>query len=262
MKGIRKIVEIDEERCTGCGQCVPACAEGAMQIVDGKARLVKDIYCDGLGACLGECPEGALRIIEREAEEFDPEAVEEYLRENGAGEHAPHEPGDSAQSARHGQPAHSGCPSSRVVSLGSSPCDDADRPRSASGGASALRNWPVKIKLIPANAPFLKGADVLVAADCTVVVRAGFHNDFLQGKALLTGCPKFDNPQEYVKKFAEIFHAADIRSVTVLDMEVPCCSALPMIVKKGMAMAGKDVPVEEITISINGKVIKREKSAA
>ena len=249
MKSVRKIIEIDEERCDGCGQCVIACAEGAVEIVDGKARLIKETYCDGLGACLGECPQGALRIIERHAAEFDPEEVEKHLESSGKGEEAP----------KATVPFQ--CPSSRIRLFETS-CDVANRPAMQDSTASALSHWPVQIRLAPASAPFLKGADLLVAADCTPVAYGNFHCDFLQGKALLLGCPKFDDVSQYIKKFAEIFSVADIKSVTVLEMEVPCCSALPVIVKKGMAEAGKKIPIEEVVVGVRGTILGRRKSAA
>jgi NAD-dependent dihydropyrimidine dehydrogenase PreA subunit len=249
MKSVRKIIEIDEERCDGCGQCVISCAEGAIEIVDGKAKLIKETYCDGLGACLGECPQGALRIIEREAAEFDPEEVEKHLEGKGMG-------GTTEQVAASFQ-----CPSSQLRLFETS-CETANRPSSQSSTASALSHWPVQIRLVPANAPFLKGADLLVAADCTPVAYGNFHCEFLQGKVLLLGCPKFDDAPQYIKKFAEIFSAADIKSVTVLEMEVPCCSALPGIVKKGMEEAGKKIPLEEVVIGVRGTILGRRKLAA
>lgn len=249
MKSVRKIIEIDEERCDGCGQCVIACAEGAMEIVDGKARLMKETYCDGLGACLGECPQGALRIIERQAAEFDPEEVEKHLERSGKGEQTPK------------ATVPSQCPSSQIRLFETS-CEGANRPAMPVSTASALSHWPVQIRLVPANAPFLKGADLLVAADCTPVAYGNFHCDFLQGKALLLGCPKFDDVPQYIKKFAEIFSVADIKSVTVLEMEVPCCSALPTIVRKGMAEAGKKIPIEEVVVGVRGTILGRRKPAA
>lgn len=250
MKVIRKIVEIDEERCDGCGLCVPACAEGAIQVVDGKARLLSDRYCDGLGACLGECPNEALRIIEREAEEFDEEAVEEHLE------------AEAEAGVEEGVMA-CGCPSSQVQSFvpsargqgspGSAPQERAE---------SALSHWPVQIRLVPPTAPFLRGADLLVVADCTPVAYPNFHQDFLAGKVVMVGCPKFDEPQPYVEKFGEIFKVADIQSVTVAVMEVPCCQGLPAIVKKGMEAAGKKVPMEVVVVSTRGEILKRRRIAA
>lgn len=245
----RKIVEINEELCDGCGQCVLSCAEGAIEVIDGKAKIVKDSYCDGLGACLGECPQGALKIIEREADEFDPEAVEEYLKEK-----------EQREEAAAG-PMACGCPSSQIQVFDAA-CKEANRPVGQTGGSSALTHWPVQIRLVPAKAPFLKGAHLLVAADCTPVAYPDFHRDFVQGRVVLLGCPKFDDVNEYVQKFAEIFETANIRSVTVLDMEVPCCSALPAIVKKGMKASGKTIPLEEVTVSIRGEVLKRKQTAA
>jgi len=244
MKMLRKIIEIDEELCNGCGQCVPSCAEGAIQIIDGKARLVAERYCDGLGACLGECPTGALKIVEREAEEFDEEAVEEYLRQQ------------KIKEQQSSSTLACGCPSERVEQFTPlTPCQQANRPVEQKDCKSALSHWPVQIRLVPPSAPFLKGADLLVAADCTPVAYPRFHEDLLRGKVVLLGCPKFDNAHEYVAKFKEIFESADIRSVTNLIMEVPCCSALPVIVQKGMEEAGKDVPIRNIVVSTRGELL-------
>ncbi len=251
MKVTRKIIEIDEELCDGCGQCVPSCAEGAIEIVDGKARLSAEKYCDGLGACLGECPTGALTIVEREAEDFDEEAVEQHLSSK-----AQEEVSQEATMA-------CGCPSVQIQSFGpSTPCQEAKQPTIQKSKDSALSHWPVQIKLVPPTAPFLKGADLLVAADCTPVAYPNFHQDFLKGRVIMVGCPKFDDVQEYVQKFADVFKATDIKSVTVVVMEVPCCQGLPMIVGKGMEMAGKKVPMEKVVISPGGKILNRQKNAA
>lgn len=240
MKVTRKIIEIDEGLCNGCAQCVPSCAEGALQIIDGKAKVVSDNLCDGLGACLGECPTGALRIIERDAEDFDEEAVEKRLHEN--------------QVKTEAEPVLScGCPSSAVQILS---CPDAGRPSfQEQNDESTLAHWPVQIKLVPAKAPFLKGADLLVLADCVPVSFPTLHRDFLKGKAVMMGCPKFDDVEEYINKFAQVFKEAGIKSVTTVIMEVPCCSGLPMIVKKGMDQSGVKVPMEKIVISTKGKII-------
>ena len=251
MKVIRKIIEIDEELCNGCGQCVPSCAEGALEIVDGKAKVIADIYCDGLGACLGECPTGALTIVEREAVEFDEEAVEELLKAKD--EKAP----------PRGETLPCGCPSTQLRAFApSTPCQMANNPAEMTTGASELCHWPVQIKLVPPTAPFLKGADLLVAADCTPVAYPNFHRDFLKGRAVMVGCPKFDDAQEYIRKFADIFKTADINSVTVVVMEVPCCQGLPLIVEKGMALSGKKIPTEKVVISTRGEIIARERLAA
>lgn len=249
MESKRKIIEIDEERCDGCGQCVLKCAEGAIEIIDGKAKLIKDSFCDGLGACLGECPQGALKIIEREAPEFDPEAVERHLEERDK-KPLPAAPAMAC-----------GCPSSQVRTFQG----HASKPAAAEPGAasaSALAHWPVQIRLVPPQAPFLKEADLLVVSDCVPVAHPNFHRDFVAGKVVLLGCPKFDNASEYVQKFEQIFRTANIRSVTVMEMEVPCCSALPMIVKKGMEAAGKRIPTEEIVVSVRGEVLRRKGMAA
>lgn len=250
MKKTRKIIDINEDLCNGCGQCIVSCAEGALQIVDGKARLVSEVYCDGLGACLGHCPTDAIRIIEREAEDFDEEAVEEHLKRMGKTAHAPAK-----------EPVAPACPSARVMTF-QSPCQMANRPVFNTDGGSALSHWPVQIKLVPPTAPFLKGADLLVAADCTPAAYPRFHAEFLRDRVVMIGCPKFDNIQEYVQRFADIFSSADIKSVTVVDMEVPCCAKLPLIVKKGLELSGRLVPLEEVVISTRGEILKRESIAA
>ncbi len=246
MKITRKIIEINEERCSGCGECATACAEGAIRIIDGKAKLIAETYCDGLGACLGECPEGALTITERESDEFDPVAVEEHLKAGGF------MPG-------HVEPVMAcGCPSQNIEVFPSSQLPS-DRGQVRGGGevASALTQWPVQIRLIPPSAPFLKNADLLIAADCTPLAYAGFHQNLIPGKVVMLGCPKFDDTEEYVEKFTEIFSAVDIRSVTVVDMEVPCCSKLPMIVRKAMSLSNKAIPFEEIVISRRGAILQK-----
>lgn len=245
MKAKRKIIEIDEERCDGCGSCVPACAEGAIQIVDGKARVVSEKFCDGLGACLGECPRNALRIVEREAEEFDEEAVEAHLKAD-----------------RVMPPGATGCPSAQVRQFeAAAASDEKVKELAHPRRAGALAHWPIQIRLVPADAPFLKGADLLVAADCTPVAYPAFHREFLTGKAVLLGCPKFDDVEAYIQKFAEIFRKADISTITVLVMEVPCCQGLPYIVVKGMERAGTRVPVNLVVIGAKGNVQERKKLA-
>lgn len=236
-KTIRKIIEIDEELCTGCGECVPDCAEGSLEIVDGKARLVEDKLCDGLGACLGSCPTGALRIVEREADEFDEHAVEVFLAEKKKKESAP----------------VGGCPSARLQSFQGSPCQAANVPGTQTG--SALSHWPVQIRLIPASAPFLENSDVLVAADCTAVSYAQISNDFVKGRVVMMGCPKFDDAQMYVDRFTEILQAGKVMSLTVLIMEVPCCSSMLQIIKKARDDAGSSIPVRQVVISTQGQII-------
>jgi len=245
----RKIIEIDYERCNGCGQCVLACAESAIRIQDGKARLISDTYCDGLGACLGECPQDALKIVEREAPEFDEKAVEEHVQASGRKQEVP--------------PANvsAGCPSAAVRHFDRG--RDSAKPEAGTGpAASALSNWPVQIRLVPPGAPFLENADLLVTADCVPVAYPSFHKDFLPGRVVLLGCPKFDDADSYIQKFTQIFKTANIKSVTVVVMEVPCCQGLPAIVKEGMDAAGKQVPIEKVVVSAEGGIIKRTRLAA
>ncbi|MFZ0450056.1 MAG: 4Fe-4S binding protein [Desulfatiglandaceae bacterium] len=246
MKVMRKIIEIDDELCDGCGQCVPSCAEGAIQLVDGKARLAAEKYCDGLGACLGECPNGALQVIEREADDFDEEAVEVYLKEQEKG------------TKQTGFTMASACPSSQIHVFAPAEYGEAPGETEALGRVgSRLTHWPVQINLIPPTAPFLKGADLLILADCTPVAYPNLHTDFLEGKVIMMGCPKFDDVQGYIDKFTEIFKTAGIKSITALVMEVPCCSGLPMIIKRAMEAAGKEIPLEQVVISTKGKVLRK-----
>jgi Pyruvate/2-oxoacid:ferredoxin oxidoreductase delta subunit len=247
MKVLRKIIEIDDEKCDGCGNCVPSCAEGAIQIVDGKARVVADKYCDGLGACLGECPQGALKIVEREAEEFDEAAVHELLEQQAK---------DGRPPAQGSLAAPGGCPSAAVKTFFTSPCDCANQPQNhGTGGMSALGHWPVQIRLVPAGAPFLKNADLLIAADCVPVAYPAFHKDFLAGKAVMIGCPKFDNAQEYVDKLTRVFKESGIKSITAVIMEVPCCAGLPAIIKKALENSGMDIPFSQVTVSAKGEIL-------
>ena len=248
MKVKRKIIQIDEERCDGCGNCVISCAEGALKIIDGKAKVISDNLCDGLGACIGECPQGALIIIERNAEEFDEAAVESHLK-------------GQDPAAEKKTSAVRGCPSTRIQSFAlASNCQAANVPRAQESGSapSALGHWPVQIRLIPPTAPFLKSADLLVVADCVPVAFPTLHRDFMAGKAVMVGCPKFDDAREYIDRFAEIFRTAGINSVTVVVMEVPCCSGLPTIVSKGMQEAGVTVPFKQVTISTRGEILEAQ----
>lgn len=248
MKLKRKIIEIDEERCNGCGQCVISCAEGALAIVDGKAKVISDNLCDGLGACVGECPEDALRIIDREAEAFDEEAVEAHL----AAQQAKEKPLEKVMAC--------GCPSTQIQSF--KPCPSAQiKIRPNTGQASTLSHWPVQIKLIPPNAPFLKGADLLVVADCVPVAFPSLHQEMLQGKAIMIGCPKFDDADEYIEKFEAFFKTAGIKSITTIVMEVPCCSGLPMMVLKGRKKAGSHLPVNQIVVSTRGQILEERQVA-
>lgn len=234
MQTTRKIIEIDEELCTGCGECVPNCAEGSLRIIDGKARLVADKLCDGLGACLGHCPTGALKIIEREAEDFDQAEVDAFL-------------------AAEGKQAHASCPSAQLKMMQPDSCAVANTPTGQ--GGSALSHWPVQIRLVPPSAPFLENCDLLIAADCTAVAYANLHRDFLQGRKVMMGCPKFDDQQLYVDRFTELFKTRTLKSVTILIMEVPCCGAMLQIVRHAYEQAGCTVPVRQVVISTEGSLL-------
>ena len=243
---MRKIIEIDEELCDGCGNCVLACAEGAIQIIDGKAKVIADKYCDGLGACIGDCPQDALKIIEREAEDFDEEAVEELLKQQKT-------------EKKLAEPIACGCPSTTISTFPTADegaCDCANKPTiQSSGGASCLGHWPVQIKLVPAGASFLRDADLVIAADCVPVAYPSFHADFLKGNAIMIGCPKFDNAEENVEKLSQVFKVSGIKSITAVIMEVPCCSAMPMIIKKALEKAGVDIPYKEVVVSYRGEIL-------
>lgn len=252
MKQVRKIIKIDEELCDGCGLCIPDCAEGSLQVIDGKAKLVADNLCDGLGACLGSCPTGALKIIERKADDFDEEAVELFL----------------ADQEKHTQPVSPettmdcGCASTHIQSLKQvTPCQTANKPTRIPAAASAtdsqLSHWPIQIRLIPPHAPFLQGADVLVAADCCTAAAPDFQSRYLTGKVVMMGCPKFDDAESYIQRFSEIIDTCNLKSLTILIMEVPCCSAMNVIIKKALEKASKNVPVEQITISTRGQELER-----
>jgi len=241
----RKIIRIDEEKCDGCGQCVPACAEGALQIIDGKARLVSDVYCDGLGACLGECPRGALTIEDREAPSFDAQAVREHLARRDAA------CGDIHASAQSERLPH-GCPGAASETL--------DRGESAPhAGAEAapslLGNWPVQIHLVPPQAPYLQGARLLIAADCVPFAYADFHRRFLADRVLLVGCPKLDDADFYRQKLAQILSQNDIRSIEIAHMEVPCCSGLVRVVGQALDDAGSKIPLTITKVGIRGGIL-------
>lgn len=248
MKTIRRIIEIDEELCDGCGQCILSCAEGALALVDGKARVLSDNLCDGLGACMGECPTGALKIVEKEADEFDEEAVEKHLESGGPGRNKEEENNRPPTLAR-------GCPSAQVKTFMNTGVKQAG-VSPAGKQASALGHWPVQIRLVPANAPFLKGANLLVLADCAAVAYPDLHSDLLAGRVVMMGCPKFDDVEEYIERFGQIFSSAGVKSITIAYMEVPCCAGLPYVVKKGLEKAGANIPLRETMISGTGAVLK------
>lgn len=238
---VRNIIRIDEEKCDGCGQCVVDCAEAALQIVDGKAKLVKEMYCDGLGACLGGCPTGALTIIQREAEEFDEEATHRHVEE--------------MNKMRQQESVPAGCPGSKAF-------DFTEKAETSHGDAESkpeLTNWPVQLKLVATNAPYLQNADVLLAADCTAFSAVNFHSRFIKGKKLLIACPKLDDAQLYFEKLTEMFNESTIRSINVVRMEVPCCGGLGYIVKEALKKSGKNIPYNEVVIGIKGDILSEGK---
>jgi NAD-dependent dihydropyrimidine dehydrogenase PreA subunit len=261
---MREIVRIDEDKCDGCGLCVPACAEGAIQIIDGKAKLLADNLCDGLGACLGHCPKDAIIIEKRAADEFDEEAVDQHLQAIGrptlqhqahavhAHAHA-HAGGGCPSAAVQVHGGGGGCPSARLMNL--APKAPADAAGDEAGTRpSELRQWPVQMHLVPPTAPFLQGADLLLAADCAAFAYADFHKDLLKGKALLIGCPKLDDGQAYLQKLTAMLQHNDIKRLTVVHMEVPCCSGLVMMARQAVAQSGKDVPLETIRVGVQGEI--------
>jgi ferredoxin len=274
----RKIIKIDQIKCNGCGECIPNCPEGAIQIIDNKARLISDLFCDGLGACLGHCPQGAITIEEREAEEYDERKVMEnivrqgknvirahlahlkehgqaellnqakaYLKERGIENPLLEEP---SILHKHGA---SGCPGAEVM-------DFRERQVRAKGDVNAhreseLQTWPIQIMLVPPFAPYLNNADLLVAADCVGFAYADFHEYLLKGKTLLVGCPKFDDLEIYREKFTQIFKQNIIKSVTYAHMEVPCCFGLVSVINEAISLSGKNIPFKEVVISVKGELI-------
>lgn len=239
----RKIVKIDEEKCNGCGLCIPNCVEGALQIIDGKAKLISEKYCDGLGACLGHCPQDAITIIEREAEDFDEKAVEAFLHKK---------PEVKPDSKSQPAPLFTGCPSSRAMHF--KVPEVHTESTSTTPSISQLTQWPVQLKLVPVNAPYFQDADLLVVADCVPFAYPNFHQDFLKGRAVVVGCPKLDDIQYYKEKLTEIFKTNSIRSVTIPYMEVPCCFGLVKATEDAIKASGKDIPLRKIEISIQGKI--------
>lgn len=234
---VRRVIQIDEEKCNGCGICAEACHEGAIGIVDGKAKLLRDDYCDGLGDCLPNCPVGAISFIEREAAAYDEAAVQENKKK---------------QMQAMGQAPVGGCPGSRMRQLERKPAEE--NQNAGSPVSSQLRQWPVQIKLAPVNAPYFDGAKLLIAADCTAYAYGSFHQDFIRGKVTLIGCPKLDDV-DYSEKLTEIIRNNDIKSVTVVRMEVPCCGGLEHATVTALKNSGKFIPWNVVTISIDGKIL-------
>ena len=238
----RRIIQIDETKCNGCGACAAACHEGAIAMVDGKAHLMRDDYCDGLGDCLPTCPTGAITFVEREAAPYDEAAVlAAKQRKAQAG-------GGCPGSAPHA--LHTGCPGSRAQTL----AGGGEEPALPTAAPSRLRQWPVQIKLVPIEAPFFDGAKLLIAADCTAYAYAAFHERFIRGHITLVGCPKLDSV-DYSEKLTEILHRNDIREVTVVRMEVPCCGGLEQAAKRALQASGKFLPWQVVTISTDGRIL-------
>jgi len=231
----RKIIKIDEEKCDGCGQCVLSCAEGALEIINGKAKLVSENYCDGLGACIGECPQGALIVEERVAPEFDEKAVKQFLHEKRKAE----------------AELPCGCPSHTVTQFDRTETEGTVAEAVKHRG-SMLMHWPVQLRLVPPTAPFLKNADLVLVADCVPFAYADFHNDFLKDHAVLVACPKLDDYDAHLAKLSEVINQAQLNSLTVAHMEVPCCSGLVHMAKQAIGDSGKSVPFEEVTIGVRG----------
>ena len=231
----RRIIEIDQEKCNGCGACAQACHEGAIGMVNGKAQLLRDDYCDGLGDCLPACPTGAITFVEREAAAYDEQAVKENQRKK--------------------QQAQGGCPGQRMRQF-SRPAPAAHSPSLPGERVSQLAQWPCQIKLAPVNAPYFDGARLLIAADCAAYAYAGIHEDFMAGKVTLIGCPKLDNV-DYSEKLSQIIAHNDIQSVTILRMEVPCCGGLEMAAKKALQQSGKFIPWQVVTLSVDGKILDK-----
>ncbi len=240
----RKIIKIDEGKCNGCGECIPNCPEGALQVIDGKARLVSDLFCDGLGACLGHCPQGAIEVEEREAGEYDERRVMDnvvkqgenvvkahldHLREHGQSEYLK-EAVDFLE--ERGLEVPSASPLSKK---------------------EGLRQWPIQLNLVPPSAPFLEGADLLVAADCVPFAYAGFHQDLLKGRIVVAGCPKFDDRQAYREKLTAFFREHEFKSVTVARMEVPCCRGIQVLVEEALRASGKEMLLSEVIIGVGGE---------
>jgi len=272
----RRIIKIDEEKCTGCGLCIPNCPEGALQIIDGKARLISDLFCDGLGACIGHCPEGAINIEEREAEKYDEKKVMENIVKQGKNtiiahlkhlkEHnemrylkqavevlkeknieVPHKEISGGKG-----PLPCGCPGTMVKDFNSGKKGE---KKTAKTGViqSELKQWPVQIMLVPPFAPYLDNADLLIAADCVPFAYADFHNDLLKNRVLLVGCPKLDDVDFYKERLTQVFKNNNIKSVTYAHMEVPCCFGLIGVIQSAIADSGKDIPFKDVNISIKGE---------
>jgi ferredoxin len=276
----RNIIKIAEDKCTGCGLCIPNCPEGAIQLIDGKARLISDLFCDGLGACLGHCPEGAIVIEEREAAPYDEPRVMvnivkagantikahlEHLRDHNQQEYLQqamqylkaHGIPNPLADAKPGPVAHAGCPGSRAMNFGAKAAEAGEA--AAGVRPSQLTHWPVQLHLISPQAPHFQGCDLLLAADCTAYALGDFHKDYLKGKALAIACPKLDEGQEvYVEKITALIDDARINTLTVMIMQVPCCGGLLHLAKQAAAAAKRKVPLKCVVVGIQGGILKEE----
>lgn len=240
---LRNIVKIDEAKCNGCGQCVSACAEGAIKLINGKAKLISETYCDGLGACLGHCPQDAITVEQRDCAQFDEKAVEKHL--------------ESQKNVCHTSPAEKGfvCPGTAAKQF--------NKKDSASGDVSSqLSHWPIQLHLVSPNAPFFKNTDLLIAADCTAFAMGDFHSKFLKSRSVVIACPKLDDTSPYVDKLADIIKGSNLNSLSVVHMEVPCCFGLTRLVQQAIAKSGRNMKFEDITIGLDGKVKKTESLGA
>jgi NAD-dependent dihydropyrimidine dehydrogenase PreA subunit len=236
---IRNIVKIDESKCNGCGLCVNACAEGAIKLINGKAKLISETYCDGLGACLGHCPQDAITIEQRDCVQFDEEAVKKYLeKEKGVSNIPAEEKG--------------------FVCPGLAAKQFLQKDSTSGDVSSQLSHWPIQLHLVSPNAPFLKNSDLVAAADCAAFAMGDFHGKILKGKSLVIACPKLDNTSPYIDKLAAIIRNSNLKSLTVVHMQVPCCFGLTRLVQQALAKSGQNMKFEDVTISIEGKIIKKE----
>jgi len=277
----RKVIKIDEEKCTGCGLCIPDCPEGALQIIDGKARLISDLFCDGLGACLGSCPEGAIEVEEREAEPYDEAKVMENIVKAGKNtikahlehlkSHGENEllkqavkylkdnkvdfPFEEFRQSHGHKEGHFACPGSAVMSWGEAAVKKEAPEETETEVKSQLRNWPVQLMLVNPQAPYLKGCELLISADCVPFAYGNFHQEFVKDKIVLVGCSKLDDIEFYVEKLSQIFEIASPKSITVLYMEVPCCMGIVQGVERAIKKSGKKVPFCAVKISIKGAAL-------
>lgn len=273
---IRKIISIDEDKCNGCGDCVPSCAEGALQIINGKARLISDLFCDGLGACLGTCPTNAITVIEREAEPYNERKVMEYiikggketivahikhLIEHGENEYASEAfrflkengiPNPFDEMSELAPKQHSGCPGSKALSF-----ETKENQKGNPEIESQLTHWPIQLHLVSPEAPYYRNSDLLIAADCCAFSYGNFHSDFMKGKSVAIACPKLDTNKEiYLDKIVTMINKSEVKSITVAIMQVPCCGGLVQLVQQALNFSERDVPVDVVVIGVRGEILQ------